>query len=115
MANKYKKHKIPGYFRGFFYPTELIVHKSTNTIYERIRHAKPPVEVKDKDLMFRLIRASFNQRRKTLQNGLSNAQDLSFSKEEIAAAIESLGLSPSVRGETLTLAQFAALSDVLGK
>ena len=63
--------------------------------------------------MFRLIRASFNQRRKTLQNGLSNAQDLSFSKEEIAAAIESLGLSPSVRGETLTLAQFAALSDVL--
>ena len=79
------------------------------------RHAKPPVEVKDKDLMFRLIRASFNQRRKTLQNGLSNAQALSFSKEEIAAAIESLGLSPSVRGETLTLAQFAALSDVLGK
>lgn len=79
------------------------------------RHAKPPVEVKDKDLMFRLIRASFNQRRKTLQNGLSNAQDLYFSKEEIAAAIESLGLSPSVRGETLTLAQFAALSDVLGK
>lgn len=79
------------------------------------RHAKPPVEVKDKDLMFRLIRASFNQRRKTLQNGLSNAQDLSFSKEEIAAAIESLGLSSSVRGETLTLAQFAALSDVLGK
>ena len=79
------------------------------------RHAKPPVEVKDKDLMFRLIRASFNQRRKTLQNGLSNAQDLSFSKEEIVAAIESLGLSPSVRGETLTLAQFAALSDVLGK
>ena len=79
------------------------------------RHAKPPVEVKDKDLMFRLIRASFNQRRKTLLNGLSNAQDLSFSKEEIAAAIESLGLSPSVRGETLTLAQFAALSDVLGK
>ena len=79
------------------------------------RHAKPPVEVKDKDLMFRLIRASFNQRRKTLQNGLSNAQDLSFSKEEIAVAIESLGLSPSVRGETLTLAQFAALSDMLGK
>lgn len=79
------------------------------------RHAKPPVEVRDKDLMFRLIRASFNQRRKTLQNGLSNAQDLSFSKEQIAAAIASLGLSPSVRGETLTLAQFAALSDALGE
>lgn len=79
------------------------------------RHAKPPVEVKDKDLMFRLIRASFNQRRKTLQNGLSNAQDLNFSKEQIAEAIASLGLSPSVRGETLTLAQFAALSDALGE
>ena len=79
------------------------------------RHKEMPVEVKDPALMFKIIRASFNQRRKTLQNGLSNAQDLSFSKEEIAAAIESLGLSPSVRGETLTLAQFAALSDVLGK
>ena len=77
--------------------------------------ARVPVEVHNEKLMFRLIRASFNQRRKTLQNGISNAQDLSFSKEEIAAAIESLGLSPSVRGETLTLAQFAALSDVLGK
>ena len=79
------------------------------------RHKEMPVEVKDPALMFKIIRASFNQRRKTLQNGLSNAQDLSFSKEEIAAAIESLGFSPSVRGETLTLAQFAALSDVLGK
>ena len=65
--------------------------------------------------MFRLIRASFNQRRKTLQNGLSNAQDLSFSKEEIAAAIESLGLSPSVRGEALSLEQFAQLANLLSK
>ena len=79
------------------------------------RHAEVPVQAEDEKLMFQMIRASFNQRRKTLQNGLSNAQDLSFSKEEIAAAIESLGFSPSVRGETLTLAQFAALSDVLGK
>ena len=69
----------------------------------------------DEKLFKQVVKTTFNQRRKTLQNGLSNAQDLSFSKEEIAAAIESLGLSPSVRGETLTLAQFAALSDVLGK
>ena len=62
-----------------------------------------------------ILTTSFNQRRKTLQNGLSNAQDLNFGKEEIASAIEALGLSPSVRGETLTLKQFAELSDALGK
>ena len=75
------------------------------------RHQKPPVEVKDPGLMFRLIRASFNQRRKTLQNGLNNSPEVPFSKEMIGAAIESLGLPPSVRGETLTLEQFAGLSD----
>ncbi|MCI7263409.1 MAG: 16S rRNA (adenine(1518)-N(6)/adenine(1519)-N(6))-dimethyltransferase RsmA [Otoolea sp.] len=79
------------------------------------RHAKPPVEVKDRELMFRLIRASFNQRRKTLQNGLNNSPELNFTKEEIAAAIEALGLPAAVRGEALTLAQFAALSDRLGE
>ncbi len=75
------------------------------------RHQKPSVEVKDPGLMFRLIRASFNQRRKTLQNGLNNSPEVPFSKEMIGAAIESLGLPPSVRGETLTLEQFAGLSD----
>lgn len=75
------------------------------------RHKTSPVEVKEPDLMFRLIRASFNQRRKTLQNGLNNSQEVAFSKEQIIEAIESLGLSPSVRGETLTLEQFAALSN----
>lgn len=75
------------------------------------RHKTSPVEVKEPDLMFRLIRASFNQRRKTLQNGLNNSQEVAFSKEQIIKAIESLGLSPSVRGETLTLEQFAALSN----
>ena len=75
------------------------------------RHQKPPVEVKDPGLMFRLIRASFNQRRKTLQNGLNNSPEVPFSKEMIGAAIESLGLPPSVRGETLTLEQLAGLSD----
>lgn len=75
------------------------------------KHKTSPVEVKEPDLMFRLIRASFNQRRKTLQNGLNNSQEVAFSKEQIIEAIESLGLSPSVRGETLTLEQFAALSN----
>lgn len=75
------------------------------------RHKEPPVSVADPSLMFRLIRASFNQRRKTLQNGLYNSPDLSFSKEQIAEAIESLGMGPTVRGEALTLEQFAALSN----
>ena len=76
---------------------------------------KPPVEVDDEKLMFRIIRASFNQRRKTLQNGLNNSQELSFTKEQIAEAIEKMGLSPSVRGEALTLEQFAKLSDLLAE
>ena len=76
-------------------------------------HDDPPVKVKNEKLLFDLIRASFNQRRKTLQNGLSNAQHLSFTKEQITAAIEQAGLSPSVRGEALTLAEFAKLADVL--
>lgn len=75
------------------------------------RHEKPPVEVKDEKLMFRLIRASFNQRRKTLQNGLNNSPEVPYTKEQIAAAIDSLGVSPSVRGEALGLEQFAALAN----
>lgn len=76
-------------------------------------HVKPPVTVKDEDMMFRLIRASFNQRRKTLQNGLNNSPEITAEKEQITKAIESLGLSANVRGETLTLEQFARLSDFL--
>lgn len=75
------------------------------------RHDKPPVETADPSLMFDLIRASFNQRRKTLQNGLNNAQNLSFTKEQIGAAIESMGLPATVRGEALTLEQFAGLAN----
>lgn len=74
-------------------------------------HKEPPVSVKDEELMFRLIRASFNQRRKTLQNGLVNSGELSFSKEEVISAIERAGFSPTVRGEALTLEQFAKLAD----
>ena len=76
-------------------------------------HEKPPVIVKDENLMFRLIRASFNQRRKTLANGLNNSPELHYSKEQIAEAIEKLGASPSIRGEALTLEQFASLADIL--
>ena len=79
------------------------------------RHSQPPVNVKDPTLMFKLIRASFNQRRKTLLNGLSNSSELSFTKDELTAALESCGISPTVRGETLGLPEFAALSDALTK
>ena len=75
-------------------------------------HENPPVVVRDEQLMFRLIRASFNQRRKTLANGLNNSPELHYSKEQIAEAIERLGTSPSVRGEALTLEQFARLADI---
>ena len=75
------------------------------------RHKSPPVNAQDPLLMFRLIRASFNQRRKTLQNGLNNSPEIPFTKEQIGLAIESLGLGASVRGETLSLEQFAALSN----
>lgn len=78
------------------------------------RHKEVPVEAADEKLMFRIIRASFNQRRKTLANGLNNAPDIPLSKEKIAEALERLGVSPSIRGETLTLEQFAQLSNIIG-
>ena len=79
------------------------------------RHKEMPVEVKDPALMFKIIRASFNQRRKTLQNGLGNAPELPYTKEQIAAAIAEMGLTPKIRGDALSLAQFAQLSDILGE
>jgi len=78
-------------------------------------HEEPPVSVADEGLLFRLIRASFNQRRKTLANGLHNSPELDFSKETIQNAIAALGHSPSIRGEALTLEQFAALCNWLSK
>lgn len=77
------------------------------------RYDKPPVSVKNEKLMFDIIRASFNQRRKTLQNGLNNASNINYSKEQIVSAIEQLGVSATIRGEALTLEQFAKLSDIL--
>ena len=75
------------------------------------RYEQPPVQVKDEKLMFRLIRASFNQRRKTLVNGLKNSPELHFSKEEIEQALVNCGLPLTVRGEALTLEQFAQLAN----
>ena len=77
------------------------------------RYEEPPVKVKDEKKMFSLIRASFNQRRKTLVNGLGNAGLPGITKESASAALEQMGLSPTVRGEALTLEQFAQLSDLI--
>lgn len=77
------------------------------------RHAEPPVQVEDEKMMFRLIRASFNQRRKTLANGLGNAPDVPLSKEQIQESILELGVPVTIRGEALTLEQFAALSNIV--
>ena len=77
------------------------------------RHAKPPVEVKDEAYMFALIRASFNQRRKTLLNGLTNAGSLGVTKEQITEVLAEMGLPVTIRGEALTLEQFGELSNRL--
>lgn len=77
------------------------------------RHEKPPVQVEDEKFMFALIRAAFNQRRKTLVNSLNNAPGLKMTKEQVGEALEKMGLSATVRGEALTLEQFARLSDLL--
>lgn len=77
------------------------------------KHEKPPVEVQDEKLMFQIIRASFNQRRKTLVNGLYNAPELHTPKERTAAVLEEMGLAPGIRGEALELSQFAELSSRL--
>lgn len=85
--------------------------KVGSAVIRLTRHESTPVKVKDEKLLFKIIRASFNQRRKTLQNGLNNSTEISVSKEVIAAAIASLGTSPTIRGEALTLEEFASLAD----
>ena len=77
------------------------------------RYQEPPVQVKDPKLMFKLIRASFNQRRKTLVNGIKNSGDFSLSKEEIENVFEKCGLPLNIRGEALTLEQFAMLANCI--
>lgn len=84
-----------------------------SSVIKLTRHEKPCVSVSDEKWMFDIIRASFNQRRKTLVNGLGNAPELNLTKENILSALEKTGLSPTVRGEALTLEQFASLADVL--
>ena len=71
------------------------------------------VEVNDPKYMFKIIRASFNQRRKTLINGLMNAGNLQVTKEDILEVLEDMKLSPTVRGETFSLEIFAEFSDRL--
>ena len=76
-------------------------------------HKNPDIRVKDESLMFRIIRASFNQRRKTLQNSLSHNPQLGISKEVVARILEEMGLSATIRGEALSLQQFAQFSDLV--
>ena len=85
--------------------------KVGSAVIRLTRHKEPPVQVENEKLMFQIIRASFNQRRKTLANGLNNSPEIHLPKEVITTAIESLGKGPSVRGEALTLQEFAVLSD----
>ena len=87
--------------------------KVGSAVIRLTRYEKPPVEVEDERLLFDIIRASFNQRRKTLANGLNNSDRLDVPKEAITEAIQQLGKGPSVRGETLTLEEFAKLSNSL--
>ena len=76
-------------------------------------HKQNPIQVQDEKFMFRVIRASFNQRRKTLQNGLGNDASLPVTKEQAKEALEQMGLAPTIRGERLSLEEFARLSDIL--
>ena len=89
--------------------------KVGSAVIRLTRHEKPPVEVADEKLIFRLIRASVNQRRKTLANGLNNSPELSYSKEEIQQTIEKCGFKAGIRGEALTLEDFAKLANVFSE
>jgi 16S rRNA (adenine1518-N6/adenine1519-N6)-dimethyltransferase len=78
-------------------------------------YEEPEVKVNNEEHLFKLIRASFNQRRKTLANGIKNFQGLNYSREEVVSALNNLGIREDVRGEALSLQEFAALSDELEK
>lgn len=85
--------------------------KVGSAVIKLTRLSAPPVKAEDERLMFDIIRASFNQRRKTLANALNNSGRLSVPKELIVQTIERLGKGPNVRGEALTLEEFAKLSN----
>lgn len=87
--------------------------KVGSVVIRLTRHSEPPVVVKDEAMMFRLVRASFNQRRKTLVNGLSNSPEVTATKEEILQALEKMGMPATVRGETFGLEEFAQLTNLL--
>ncbi len=109
----------------YYAKPEIIAHVPPNCFMPRpsvgsavirlTKHEKTPVFVEDEKLMFQIIRASFNQRRKTLVNGLHNFPQLQLSKEVIQESITELGMPLTVRGETLTLEQFAAFSNIIGR
>ena len=84
-----------------------------SAVIKLTRHEQVPVEVKDEKLMFKLIRAAFNQRRKTLQNSINNSPELSLNKEQVVEALDKMGLSQTIRGEALSLEQFATLANYL--
>ena len=89
--------------------------KVESAIVHMKRHSTPPVSVKDEKMLFDVIRASFNERRKTLQNGIANYAGFSYSKEQVGEALDKCGLERTVRGEKLSLEEFARLADVLSK
>ena len=84
-----------------------------SAVIKLTRHEQVPVEVKDEKLMFKMIRAAFNQRRKTLQNSINNSPELSLSKDQVVEALDKMGLSQTIRGEALSLEQFAELANHL--
>ena len=89
--------------------------KVESAIVHMKRHGTPPVSVKDEKMLFDVIRASFNERRKTLQNGIANYAGFSYSKEQVGEALDKCGLERTVRGEKLSLEEFARLADVLSE
>jgi 16S rRNA (adenine1518-N6/adenine1519-N6)-dimethyltransferase len=95
-------------------PSSFIPQPAVGSAVVRLsRYEKPKVRVRDEKYMFEVIRTSFNQRRKTLSNSLSNNPALGVSREEVQAALEKMGMDEKVRGEVLSLEQFAELSDIL--
>lgn len=108
----------------YYSKAEVLVEVSPNCFIPRPKvgssvikltlHKDERVSVNDEKLMFRLIRASFNQRRKTLSNGIKNSPELSYSREDVVEALKEMGLDENIRGEKLSLEEFAKLSDILG-